>query len=125
MVKRRKTTKPGGLAALKRSQRRPSDDDFEPVHYDPHRVVPPGWKPHVPPRAARVGGPPLQDPNDRRSERYAMRLHPDLRAEIATLARGRGWKVSQWIEKALIDAVNGERGGEVLDQIGRYTNGKP
>lgn len=49
-----------------------------------------------------------------------MRLHPDLRSEMTRLARMQGWKMAQWIEKALIDAVNKENGRDVLDKIGRY-----
>ena len=126
MVKRRKTTPTKGarLAALKRAQPRPPADDEGPdQHWDPHRPIGPDWKPRVPARPLprpRVGGPPAQDPGDIRSDRYAMRMHPHLRAELVSLARQRGWKASQWIEKALIDAVNRERGSEVLDQIGRY-----
>ena len=47
-------------------------------------------------------------------------MHPDLRDETTRLARMQGWKMSQWIEKALVDAVNDENGRDVVDRIGRY-----
>jgi hypothetical protein len=43
-----------------------------------------------------------------------MRLHPDLRDEMTRLARMEGWKLAQWIEKSLIDAVNAANGREVI-----------
>jgi hypothetical protein len=115
MVKTKKTKKapkPGGLASLPRV--RPNEDDLE-----AWPVPAPHPRPPVPARP-RVGGRALQDPEDLRSERYGMRLHPDLRSEMTRLARMQGWKMAQWIEKSLIDAVNKENGRDVLDKIGRY-----
>lgn len=129
MVKRGKTTsaKPAkrGLASLSGERQ----DEKEYIDNSPPRsgIAPPGFKPRVPPRPERprVGGLALQDPADLRSERYGMRLHPDLRFEMTRLARQRGWKLAQWIEKALIEAVNAQCGFEKLDMIGRHLPSEP
>src|SRR5664279_1696070 len=91
-VKRRPSPKLKGLAAL---PRRRGDD-----YWATHELVqmPAGKNARPPARPFRVGGGPLQDPADLRSERYAMRMHPDLRDEMTRLARMQGWKMSQWIE---------------------------
>jgi hypothetical protein len=119
-TKTRKSRKKTGLAALPRI--RENLEDFDPIPpTSGRRVGPPPRVPARPmPRPFRVGGGPLQDPADLRSERYAMRLHPDLRDEMTRLARMEGWKLSQWIEKALVDATNVANGKAVVDRIGRY-----
>ena len=122
MVKRRKTAKakPSGLASLPqgRQDERRFDDDFDPDLG--HRRTGPGGATLRVPRMYRVGGAPLQDPKDKRLARFAMRMHPDLIDSVAQLARSKGWKVSQLVEKTLIDLVNGESKRPIVDQIGRY-----
>ncbi|MBX9826535.1 MAG: hypothetical protein K2Y27_16290 [Xanthobacteraceae bacterium] len=135
MVKRAKTKKPkkaGGLAELVKLPRQ-REDEFDVEYPDPWAPPgkllpprPPGWRPRLPGplppqlRPHRVGGRPLQDPNDKRNARFAMRMHDDLMAEAQRNARRRGWKVSQYFEKVLIDAVNADAGTPVVDAIGRY-----
>ncbi len=57
---------------------------------------------------------------DRREARYALRIHPDLKAELGRLARSTGVKVSTIVERAIIKAVNDSAGKPVVDAIGRY-----
>lgn len=141
MVKRAKTPKRKKVTPLAELARRrppeeapepnyPEEDEYDPSVY-PGRTIEPlpkGWRPRIPGelppqlrvRLHRVGGAPLQDPLDKREARYALRLHQDLMAEVAAMARARGWKVSQLIEKTLIDLVNSDRKTPIVDQIGRY-----
>jgi hypothetical protein len=74
---------------------------------------------HVPKARPRVGGRALQDPDDRREARFAMRLHHDLMEQLAAIAREKGCKVSQVIEDVLIEFVNTKAGEPVVDAIGR------
>jgi hypothetical protein len=117
LAKTRTSPKLKGLAALPRTR-----DDYWETHDAPPTTTGENARPPARPmpRPFRVGGGPLQDPNDLRSERYAMRLHPDLRDEMTRLARMEGWKLSQWIEKSLVDATNAANGRVVVDRIGRY-----
>jgi hypothetical protein len=135
MVKRRKTQKrrKTGLASLPGERQ---DHAWETRQYDiavhgpniaPGKLLgppPADWRPPRIPRASwrptRSGGGPLLDPDDRREARYGLRLHADLLAEVAKLARARGWKTSQLIEKTLIDLVNAGRKKPVVDGIGRH-----
>jgi hypothetical protein len=69
------------------------------------------------------GGRPKADPADLRTERLAVRLHPDLTTEINKCCRLMGMNRSIFFERLLIDWVNAR--AEVmrirpLDLIGRY-----
>jgi hypothetical protein len=70
--------------------------------------------------AKHAGGRPPLDPDDLRSDRLGLRIHPDLRAELDRVARMDGMRLSMWVERALVKAVNERTGGEILDLIGRY-----
>jgi hypothetical protein len=65
------------------------------------------------------GGRPPFDPLDVRTDRLGFRCHPDLRVEVERAARDDGMRISMWMERALIQAVNDRRGHKVLDLIGR------
>src|ERR1700733_14943639 len=67
----------------------------------------------------RKGGRPLGDPEDKRTERIAIRAHPDLVAELSVVARAQGFVRSVLIERTLIDIVNRHHGRPVVDAIGR------
>jgi hypothetical protein len=51
----------------------------------------------------RKGGRPFGDPEDKRTERIAIRAHPDLVAELSVVARAQGFVRSVLIERTLID----------------------
>ncbi len=70
-------------------------------------------------RPAAGGRPPI-DPADLRSDHLGLRMHPDLRGELDRLARFDGMKVSMWVERTLIAAVNARLGTDAIDLIGRY-----
>jgi hypothetical protein len=123
MVKKTKTPPKRGLASLRGDRGDPPDadgpDEFSRFSLGKRTKPPrPPERPIIPGRHA--GGRPLIDPDDLRSERYGMRMHPDLRAEVERLARLDGLKMAGWIERAMIDMVNKACGSEILDKIGRY-----
>ncbi len=69
-----------------------------------------------------MGRPPL-DPGDLRTERIAIRLHPDLYEEVGKAARDAGTNKSLWVEGAVINAINAllmSRGKRPVDRIGKY-----
>ena len=69
-----------------------------------------------------MGRPPL-DPSELRTERIAIRLHPDLYGEIGKFARIAGMNKSLFIERVVINYLNGEleqTGDRPLDNIGKY-----
>jgi len=68
----------------------------------------------------RKGGRPYGDPDDKRTERIAIRAHPDLVKELNVVARSQGFVRSVLIERTLIELVNRHYRREVLDMIGRY-----
>jgi hypothetical protein len=68
----------------------------------------------------RKGGRPFGDPDDKRTERIAIRAHPDLVAELSVVARAQGFVRSVLIERTLIDLVNRHYGRQVVDAIGRH-----
>jgi hypothetical protein len=72
-----------------------------------------------------MGRPPI-DPADLRTERTAMRIHPDLYSELKRAAREAGMNRSLFVERLVINWINMrlEARGEVpLDTIGRrYTD---
>jgi hypothetical protein len=68
--------------------------------------------------AKRMGRPP-KDIGDLRTERIAMRAHPDLLSHLNDLARRAGIVRSVYIERILVGYVNSVYGEEVLDPIGR------
>ena len=68
--------------------------------------------------AKRMGRPP-KDRGDLRTERIAMRAHPDLLSHLNDLARRAGIVRSVYIERILIGYVNDLYGEEVLDAIGK------
>jgi hypothetical protein len=68
-------------------------------------------------------GRPASDPADVRSERTALRMHPDLQHELSAAARERGITRSLLIEQILLGAINARlasRGERMLDGIGKY-----
>jgi hypothetical protein len=67
----------------------------------------------------RKGGRPFGVPEDRRTERLAIRCHPDLVAALSDVARKQGFVRSVLIERTLIDLVNRFYGMPVVDAIGR------
>jgi hypothetical protein len=68
----------------------------------------------------RKGGRPIGDEADKRTERIAIRAHPDLVAELNVVARAQGFVRSVLIERTLIDLVNRHYGRQVVDAIGRH-----
>jgi hypothetical protein len=69
------------------------------------------------------GGRPKADPADLRTERLAVRLHPDLTTEINRACRLMGMNRSIFFERLLIDWVNARAEAmriRPLDLIGRY-----
>jgi hypothetical protein len=71
-------------------------------------------------RVRYAGGRPPSDPEDLRSARIGMRIHPDLRKELDRRAREEGLRLSMYIERILIDRINVDAGHPILDKIGRY-----
>jgi len=71
------------------------------------------------PTVPNKGGRPPFDPLDVRTDRLGFRCHPNLREEVERAARDDGMRISMWMERALIQAVNDRRGHKVLDLIGR------
>jgi hypothetical protein len=67
----------------------------------------------------RKAGRPFGDPDDKRTERLAIRCHPDLVAALSDVARKQGFVRSVLIERTLIDLVNRFFGVPVVDAIGR------
>jgi hypothetical protein len=67
-----------------------------------------------------AGGRPPLDPDDVRADRLGLRIHSDLRDELDRLAREEGMRLSMFVERILIDAVNAMVGHRMLDKIGRY-----
>src|ERR1700694_318126 len=66
------------------------------------------------------GGRPAGPEEDRRSDRLAFRVHPDLTKELMRIARENGEARSAWIERVIITIINNSAGYEVLDAIGKY-----
>jgi hypothetical protein len=73
----------------------------------------------------RSRGRPAGDPDDLRTERIAIRVHPDLIFELNVLARLDGVTRSVLVERLLIRLVNDHYHRTVVDQIGRYVVGPP
>jgi hypothetical protein len=73
----------------------------------------------------RSRGRPAGDPDDLRTERIAIRVHPDLIFELNVLARADGVTRSVLVERLLIRLVNDHYRRSVVDQVGRYLNGPP
>jgi hypothetical protein len=74
------------------------------------------------PGKKKTGRPP-SDPDDVRSERTAMRMHPNLLHELNVAAREAGKNRSLFIEYVLISWLNQRllaRGERPLDSIGKY-----
>lgn len=67
-----------------------------------------------------IGGRPPGPEEDRRSERMALRMHPDLIAELKKVSRATGHPRSAWIESVLISVINNSYPADVLDRIGKY-----
>jgi len=75
------------------------------------------------PRILKKTGRPAARPEDVRSERTALRIHPDLQHELKVAARDRGMTRSLYCEQILLAAVNQrlwQRGERMLDGIGKY-----
>jgi hypothetical protein len=76
-----------------------------------------------PKTAKKKLGRPGADPDDVRSERTAMRMHPDLQYELSAAAREAGMTRSLFIERILLAHINqrlNNRGERMLDGIGKY-----
>jgi hypothetical protein len=68
-------------------------------------------------------GHPAKDPGDLRTARTAMRLHPDLVAELDLAAREARMNRSVYVERILVNFLNmhaANRERPPLDDIGRY-----
>lgn len=78
----------------------------------------------MPRRQKGGGGRPPSDPDDTRSDRLGLRIHPDLRFELEKLARGEGMRLSMIVERLLIDDVNRLAGRQLLDKLGRYKDSR-
>jgi hypothetical protein len=75
------------------------------------------------PKKRRSAGRPRGDPDDLRTERVAIRLHPDLTEEIALACRAVGLNRSIFVERVLIEWLTAHQhdlGTKPLDAIGRY-----
>jgi hypothetical protein len=70
-------------------------------------------------------GRPPGDPEDIRTERIAIRVHPDLLFELNVLSRHEGVTRSVLIERLLIRLVNDHFSRTVVDKVGRYLAGPP
>lgn len=77
------------------------------------------------PKSNRARGRPAGDPDDVRTERIALRLHPNLVVEMNVLARLEGISRSVLIEKMLLRLVNDHYNRTVVDRVGRYVDGPP
>jgi hypothetical protein len=73
-----------------------------------------------PSRRSPLGGRPPGPEEDRRSDRLAFRVHPDLTNELIRIARENGEPRSAWIERVIICVINDSAGYRVLDAIGKY-----
>ena len=73
----------------------------------------------------RTRGRPAGDPDDIRTERIALRVHPDLLFELNVLSRHEGVTRSVLIERLLIRLVNDHFSRTVVDKVGRYLAGAP
>lgn len=79
----------------------------------------------------RVGGfprkkpGPTPKPDDAKTDRLMMRIHPDLMEVLSERARERGINRSQYIEKILIGWVNLDPRNMQLDQIGKRSATAP
>jgi hypothetical protein len=67
----------------------------------------------------RGSGRPKTPIEDLRSDKIAFRIHPDLTAELAKIARANGEPRSTWIERLILASVNETYGYAVLDAIGK------
>lgn len=68
----------------------------------------------------RPRGRPRIDPADLKKTHVWACIHGDLKTELAKTARLEGVTESELIRNALIQGVNGYRGGVVVDKIGRH-----
>src|ERR1700681_4607533 len=66
--------------------------------------------------AGRRPGP----PEDVRTERLVVRMHPDLVESLTERAKVYGVSRSQYVERILIGYLNMQEGQKPLDGIGRY-----
>jgi hypothetical protein len=76
-------------------------------------------------RMRKKTGRPPGDPDDVRSERTAMRMHPNLLRELNVAAREAGKNRSLFTESILIGWINARlmaRGERPLDAIGKYVS---
>jgi hypothetical protein len=76
-------------------------------------------------KSAKPRGRPPGDPDDLRTERLAIRMHPDLVFELNVLARLEGVTRSVLVERLLIRLVNDHYHRTIVDQVGRYLDGPP
>jgi hypothetical protein len=70
-------------------------------------------------------GRPPGDPDDVRTERIAIRVHPNLLFELNVLSRVEGVTRSVLVERLLIRLVNDHHRRTLMDPIGRYVDGPP
>jgi hypothetical protein len=78
---------------------------------------PPPQRMHAP--VASKLGRPYGDPDDLRSERLTLRIHPDLMSVLVQRAREAGLTRSLYVERILIEHTNRVEGAS-LDMIGRW-----
>lgn len=72
-----------------------------------------------PKNPARPGRPAVMSDADKRTERIAIRAHPDLVYYLSAGAREEGLVRSVYIERILIGYLNQQWGHPVVDNIGR------
>jgi hypothetical protein len=72
-----------------------------------------------PKNSARPGRPAVMSDADKRTERIAIRAHPDLVYYLSAGAREEGLVRSVFIERILINYLNAMWGHQVVDNIGR------
>ncbi len=70
-------------------------------------------------------GRPPGDPDDVRTERIAIRVHPNLLFELNVISRVEGVTRSVLVERMLIRLVNDHHRRTLMDSIGRYVDGPP
>jgi hypothetical protein len=71
------------------------------------------------PKKPREHRRPRIDPEDMRTVRFSLRLHPDMFDCLSGLARRLGLNRSVCAQHILISAINSEAGYDVLDMVGR------
>src|SRR5215218_3861055 len=67
-------------------------------------------------------GRPRIDPEDMRTVRFSLRLHPDMFDALSQLARRMGLNRSVCAQHILISSINADAGYDLLDMVGRLVD---